>query len=148
METLESLGLAGHKTFNYADYLTEKALVCCGWMDIHEDSDNLGDSRNPVFSVDPLYWDSEAVFIIRPAKKWHKLSLADFNSRKRVPGIKYTEEGFSFDATKYHGLVTSCVAKKLTDDLSYEFSSEYKNFANSCSQITAPKLVWKWHDPS
>jgi hypothetical protein len=152
MKTLESLGLENHKTSNYTNYIRNQDLVCCGWMDIHEDSDNLGDnlgdSRNPIFSVEPLYWDSEAVFIFKPLKKWHKLKVEDYNNRKKIPGIKYAGEGFSFNATKYHGLVPIHIAEKLAEDSAYETTDEYKAFANSCGEKTTPKLVWKWHNPA
>jgi hypothetical protein len=142
MKSLKKLKLDKHKTSNFADYC-DSGLICCGLMDVHEDSENLGENNNPIFSLEPLYWDKKAVFVCNKKKKWHSLSKADFLKKKKVPGIKYVKNGFSFNAEKYHGLVPQKVAKKLNDK-KYTSSKEYKKFNESCSNMMKPMLVWKW----
>lgn len=144
MKTLKQLRLSKYKTSNFADY--RNSCICCGWMEIHEDKDNLGDSNNPFFTVKPLYWDDEAVFIFKPHKKWHSLSKEDFLAGKKIAGLKINKESFVFDARKYHALVPNDIAKKLKADPEFEKTQEYKNFAESCCKEVSPKLVWKWND--
>ncbi len=145
MKTLFDLNLEKHQTSNYADYVDKKnGLICCGWMDIHEDSNNLGDSRNSIFEVNPVHWDEKAVFIIKPRLKWYQLSLSDFLNKKRVPGIKYKGDSFLFDATLYHGLVPVEIARSLSQNIAFERSDDYKNFVKECDKKNSPKLVWKW----
>ena len=146
MKTLAQLGLAKHKTGNYADYFDKKdcSVVCCGLMDVHEDSDNLVDSGNPIFKVEPLYWDEDVVFVYQPRSRWHSLTREDFLSKKKVSGIKFSGDAFYFDSRKYHGLVPKGVADKLNDK-DYLKSEEYLTFVEFCNKMMAPKLVWKWN---
>ena len=153
MYSLTQLSLKGYKTTNYADYVGKKVkngimgdkTVCCGWMDIHEDSDNLGDSpKDSNFDIRPLFWSKEAIFIIKPRTKWRKLSKKEFLGKKKVPGVKYIENGFSFDAKKYHALVPKKIADKLAANPEFEESLEYKSFESRCSDKFSPKMVWNF----
>lgn len=147
METLEQLGLTEYKTSNYADYLTfttrNVKVICCGMMDIHEDSDNLGIDENPIFKVKPLYWNENVVFVYKPKTRWYTLSKDDFLKKKRTPGIKFIDDSFSFNATKFHGLVPKNIAESLNND-GYLESDEYRIFSQSCGKKITPQLVWQW----
>lgn len=145
MKSLAELGLENHKTGNYANYLwNNKDVVCCGWMEPHEDSDSLGDAKNPIFRVKPLFWADNAVFAYQPKKKWHILSKSDFLKKKKVPGIKYKNDSFFFDATKYHCLVPLKVAQQLNDERYIKSKKYYKFLSNVDNKATLPKLVWEW----
>lgn len=145
MKTLKQLGLAGHKTGNYADYFkkSDYSIVCCGLMDIHEDSANLGVSEDSIFKVEPLYWDEDVVFIYKPRTRWCFLSREDFLIKKKVSGIKFSHKAFHFNARKYHGLVPNSIASRLNSK-DYLISEEYLTFKKSCKEKITPKLVWKW----
>ena len=145
MKTLAQLGMHQHQTSNYADY-SFKPSICCGWMDIHEDSDSLGDN-GPIFSLIPLYWNPRAVFIYRLRKHWYQLSLKGFLAKVKVPGIKYQGKSFSFNATRYHGLVPKAIADQLCITPAFEQSTEYAKFVGQCNKDTTPKLVWQWVEP-
>jgi len=145
MQTLAELGLENHKTGNYANYLRhDLSIVCCGWMDPHEDSDNLGGAKDSIFRVKPLFWADNAVFAYQPEKKWYILSKSDFLKKKIVPGIEYKNDSFFFDATKYHCLVPLKVAQQLNNKR-YINSKKYNKFLkNVNNKATLPKLVWEW----
>lgn len=145
METLEQLGLTEYKTSNYANYLTIRnvKVICCGMMDIHEDSDNLGIDESPIFKVKPLYWNKNVVFVYKPKTRWYTLSKDDFLKKKRTPGIKFIDDSFSFNATKFHGLVPKTIAESLNND-GYLESDEYRIFSQSCGENITPQLVWQW----
>ena len=145
MKTLAQLGLAKHRTGNYADYFSEqdRSIVCCGLMDVHEDSDSLGDGQDPIFKVEPLYWGEGVVFVYKPRSRWHLLTRGDFLSKKKVSGIKFSGHTFYFDARKRHGLVPQNIANNLNNK-DYLKSEEYLTFARSCDKMMAPQLVWKW----
>ena len=145
MKTLEELGLSKHKTSNFANYI-DKETICCGWMDIHEDSDNLGDDNNKIFGVEPLYWQDDGCFCIKPKNKWRILSKKDFNNKHKVPGISYSEKAFYFNATKYHCFVPRNIAEQLNNK-DYEKSKEYLEFYNLCGKMGEPVLVWRWEKP-
>jgi hypothetical protein len=145
MKTLEELGLEYHKTGNYADYFNrpDRSLVCCGLMEVHEDSDSIGDSEDPIFKVEPLYWEKDVVFIYKPRIRWCFFSKEDFLIQKKVSGIKFSNKAFHFDGRRYHGLVPKSIANRLnTKD--YLMSEEYLTFKESCRKKITPKLVWKW----
>ena len=145
MKTLEQLDLTNYKTGNYADYLKKnnETIICCGLMDIHEDSGNLGINNDPIFKIEPLYWNDDVVFVHQPRTRWHSLSKEDFLKKKKKPGITFFDAGFSFNATKYHGLVPKNIAEHLNSE-NYLQSKEYLYFARSCGEKMTPKLVWKF----
>jgi hypothetical protein len=147
MKTLEQFGLAGYKTGNYSDYCNSRdgSIVCCGLMDIHEDSNNLGEFKDSIFKVEPLYWDEDVVFVYKPRSRWHSLTKEGFLNKKRVSGIGITYSGnaFYFNAKKYHGLVPKSIANNLNNK-DYLMSEEYLTFKKSCMEKITPKLVWKW----
>lgn len=153
MKTLEELKLDKHKTGNFADYVT-KTLICCGWMDIHDDTNSLGPTQDPVFRVKPLYWDDEAVFVSRSVKHWYTLSKQDFLAGKSAPGILVlanlnvdSEKYFTFDARKLHGLLPKELALKINDEFLH--TDEYKTFVKDfCKGVHSyvPRLVWSWKE--
>ena len=145
MKTLKNLGLSKHKTANYADYLDKKEnpMICCGFMEIHEDSGNLGITETPIFKVEPIYWNNRVVFVYKPDSSWVIFSKTHFLNRKKVSGITFSGKAFCFDATKEHGLVPRSIAEKLNSEGFLE-SKKYLDFARFCGLSTSPKLVWKW----
>ena len=143
MKTLKQLGLSKHHTSNFADYLDNK-MICCGWMDIHEDSDSLGEENNKIFKVKPLYWNDDGCFCIKIRNKWRILPKDSFNNKKKVPGITYEGKAFCFDATKYHCFVPRNIAANLNNK-DYQDSAEYSEFEEQCGKLSAPPvLVWEW----
>lgn len=144
MHSLEEIGLTEQKSGNYAGYSKNHNYVFCGWMDIHEDSNSLGPAGNKIFDVMPAYWNDKAYFVYKPGKNWVSLSKSDFISRKKIKGIKYSKNGFMFNATKDHGLVTLEIAKKLNTS-GFLSSEEYRSFMKFCDNYRdKPILVWKW----
>lgn len=150
MKTLKELGLenaiaSNYAKYNYITHIPPKTynFVYCGYMEIHEDSDNLGDSKKEVFNVIPLYWEDDGVFCILNRKKWSFLNKIDFLKQKKVCGIKYENNGFSFNATKYHAFAPMRIAEKFNIS-NFSDSIEYKVFEQRCFEQTVPKLVWTW----
>ncbi len=138
MMTLKELRLDKHRTANYADH-SKSPMVCCGWMDIHDDKDSLGPKKNPIFTLDIVYWNPAAVFVYEKNSKWHKLTRSEFIRGKN----KYLQ----FDATKRHGLVTKSIAENLIEkQLAFLQTDVYKDFEQFCSRLTTPKLVWTFID--
>lgn len=151
MKTLKELGLNNHKTANYADYYDRSDAgknnkVCCGWMDIHTDEDNLGHENDPIFKVKPLFWYDDAIFVLKNKNKWISLSKDDFLARKKKVGIKYKGDAFYFDARKLHGLVPIRIFRLLAKDpISFEENDGYNKFVQEeCGVLNSPKLVWEW----
>ena len=143
MKTLKQLGLSNHLTGPYANYL-KNDTICCGWMDIHEDSDNLGPEKDKIFKVKPLFWHNDGNFCIKTRNKWRILSKRSFNNKAKISGISYEGEAFCFDATKYHCFVPKNIAEKLNNK-DYQKSEEYKSFERDCQKGGPPVLVWEWH---
>ena len=145
-KTLKDLGLDKHKTGNYADYVkgTDLNMVCCGWMDIHNDKDNLGDSGNPFFTVKPLFWHRDAIFAFKNGVKWSFLDKKGFVSRSKTGGVKIDQYSFKFDARKQHGLVPKQIVDLIKNNSNFYDLGLYLKFSEDCCNLTSPKLVWQW----
>jgi len=141
MKSLKQLGLQNRQTSNYADYISlDDKYVCCGWMDIHEDSDNCG--YTPIFVVKPMYWHRDGVFVFKARKnKWIRLTRSQFIKKTPVEGITFNDDSFAFDARKLHGFVPPKIAARI-DEKDYQHSDEYRKFLNDCGGWQSPKLVW------
>lgn len=147
MKTLKELGLQDHWTANYADRSIndgKEDLCCCGWMEIHEDSLNLGPKNDPIFRVSPVYWAANGVFVLNVSgDKWVKMTRGDFLRRKKKEGIKYFKNGFSFDARLLHGFMPKKIASTLKKG--FRKTKQYNDFvANRCDIDQHPKLVWSF----
>lgn len=143
MKTLEEIGFSDYETGNYADY-KKTGYVCCGWMDIHDDKENLGDVKGGIFAVEPVYWDEDGVFVYEFRNKWRSYSKEDFLNRKKSGGLKITDKSFVFDARKRHGFIPKNIAAKLISEFNYLGSSEYADFKNLCCEKGKVRFVWKW----
>jgi len=145
-EILIGLNCSNIKVGNYAKYISKKGskygeIICCGWMDIHEDSDNCGD--NPIFAVNPIFWDDDAVFVLKNRSRYVTLNKRDFSKQKKISGLKIENGSFVFDCRQYHGLVPSLIAEKIVE-LNSTKLEEYNNFLSTCNYATSPKMVWRW----
>lgn len=151
MKTLKELGLEQHKTASFADYSIQRGsgsrdLICCSWMDLHDDADNLGPDNCKWFVIMPVYWYPRAVFVYQAKRNgnFYAFTLAEFQSGKQMPGIEYVDKGFAFNATLKHGLVPKDIASRLVADKVYAKSIEYMDWAQKCTTYRSPKLVWKF----
>jgi hypothetical protein len=150
MKTLKELELASYKTGNYADYIPvsldgkRTEVICCGWMEVHDDIHSLGSGRNPNFDVCPLYWHRFGVFVYEFEKNWYGITRENFINAEFPRGIKKSKNGFIFNATKLHAFVPSSVATRLIKDANYMNTAHYEKFVKVCEEEQTPKLVWAW----
>lgn len=125
-------------TGNFADYETCKPYVCCGWMDVHDDSYAGATEENPYFVIIPVYWNSRAVLLVTDDDGWIVTIPRTINDQ------------VVFNARKKHGLYPSNLAKKILENQSWELP-EVKKFNKSLGYedpIHTPKLVWTFIDSS
>ena len=153
MKTLKELGLTSHKTKNYANYVQldrgdgKTDIICCGWMEVHDDVGSLGPGGNSHFDVRPLYWHRDGVFIYNFRNKWIGIARDDFINGKFPYGIEKSDDGFVFNAKRQHAFVPLKVAKRIlkTTKKDYLTTAAYDKFVeNHCEQEQTPKLVWEW----
>lgn len=149
MNTLEELKLQNHKTANYADYVLKKRhhgieRICCGWMEIHDDKDNLGENREiRDFGVKPLYWEEDGIFVLKFGGKFSDLTKEMFLSKKSIPGVELESDYFSFDPRKKHGFLPKSISSKINKK-NFLKGGEYLSFVKDCCESQSPKLVWEW----
>lgn len=119
-----------YRTGNYADYKLCEPHVCCGWMDLHHDLDYGVTKENPYFTIQPLYWDTDAVLVVTDESD-------DFVI------IEPTAEEIVFDGTKLHGLVPRLVAMELVtrQDTDGPLNALFESMLED---NVKPKLVWDW----
>lgn len=116
-------------TGNWADYNTCKPYVCCGAMDLHDDSDNNDGKKH--FSIKAEYWN--------PA-----YSLVCSDSEGKFYIAKRTSEVITFDSDQDHCFVPNKVAKALveTQDQNCKVYTDWYEKTDLLN--TTPKLVWSW----
>lgn len=120
-------------TGSYADNLTCAPHVCCGWMDLHDDTDYGVTPEQPDFLIEPLYWDEAAVLVVTDEDQLFRL-------------IERAEGPIRFNGTRPHGLVPRSVGDELVARQD-EDGPLYRLFLEMTHQAqTRPKLVWKWLD--
>lgn len=140
MKTLKQLDLDKEVAANYASYLKNKdqEFIYCGWMDLHNDYDALGDSNCPFFCLKPVFWDENAVFVVtQQVGGQFILTKQQF--------LRSGQEFFAFDALNEHGLLTVELAEKyLNNGVLNESDADYKKFVELANKRTKPKMVWEW----
>ena len=125
--------LGAQHTENFADYKLCAPHVCCGWMDMHDDTNSGVTAENPFFRIQPLFWDADAALVIT-------------DDDDEFVMVERTADVIEFNGTKLHGLVPRIVATELVSrqDL---LGPAYQTFESmvSCG-LFAPRMVWDWVD--
>ena len=119
-------------TTSFADYVTCKPHICCGWMPIHKDEPPTYKLRTQkTWSIKPISWHVNACFVHRVDGKY---KLVYFRK----------DEIITFEFRKQHGVLPEWLAILVVDKNSCSvpgygwWKKRVEGMANK------PKLVWDW----
>jgi hypothetical protein len=118
-------------TSNFADYVTVKPYVCCGWMDMH---------------IDEKY-DKHAsdYFIIKIIKAHSNAILVYKDDNNRYTSTSLTEgEIYKIPYRKYHGVIPKRLAKLIVEQNKINVKG-YRQWKHKIDgKICKPKVIWEW----
>lgn len=118
-------------TSNFADYITHKPNICCGWMDIHVD--------------EKFNKNASDYFIIKIVKAHYNAILVykDENNRYNSTSLKEGEI-YIIPYRKPHGLVPKRLADLIVKHNRVNVKG-YKQWKNAIDcKLCKPKVIWEW----
>ena len=116
---------------NFADYVTCKPNICCGWMDMH--IDEKFDNRMADY------------FIIKIVKAHHNAILVYKDDNNRYTATSLTEgEIYTIPYRKPHGVVPKRLADLMVkhNRLNVKGYKQWKNAIDG--KLCKPKVIWEW----
>lgn len=138
-ETLESIpgfgdGKLTNRFGNWANDTDCAPFVGCSFMDLHDDVGYGASPEQPMFTIQPVYWDTSAFLVVSDDDH--------YEIRERTDHI------VQFDATKLHGLFPWMVAQELVERQDDQ-GPVYQEFECWClNHVSLPKLLWQWIQPT